>query len=141
MISNLNYEEELRKLLKQDNYKYENEVEAYILEYFGSYVEALQKMHLYVLEEKEIKSSFDFSDFSDDSTKYIMEMEYRLRLKTEEELLRDRTAEIIRRRAPIGKCIVCNDDIYFVDRDIAEKTIHGWYHHDCMDGRLDPRSV
>lgn len=67
------------------------ELDARILAFFGSYENAEKFGHLYVLETTPPK--FEMNAEKDLAISYTMEWEYRIRLKTEEELAADQGPE------------------------------------------------
>lgn len=131
--------EVLRNLVSEQIDAEKEALEEAYFKFFETPEQAFKKLGLYKLEMEE--AAISSVDFDSDNLKYRVSTEYRFVLKTVEELAHDRAEEILRRNAPIGTCIVCEEYIYSADKTTSEQTIHGWYHHDCMDGRLDPRSV
>jgi len=68
-----------------------NQIDAYLLEFFGSLENAKKLAHLYVLETKE--SEILTEPNANNSFSVSMTTEYRLRLKTEAELADDLGSE------------------------------------------------
>jgi hypothetical protein len=70
-----------------------DQMDAYLLAFFGTYENAQKNAHLYILETYpiEIKTEPDSNDLT---FRVSMETHYRLRLKTEEELAADRSPEV-----------------------------------------------
>jgi hypothetical protein len=64
-----------------------DQLDAKLLEFFGTYENAQKMAHLYVIETTEPK--FEIEPGSDLALTYSLSMEYRIRLKTEEELIAD----------------------------------------------------
>ena len=66
-------------------------LDAKLLAFFGTYENAQAMAHLYVLETTEPK--FDFNASEGLAISYSMSMEYRIRLKTPEELAAENSPE------------------------------------------------
>lgn len=114
------------------------ELDAFLLDFFGDMETFILKKDLYVLE-MEPPEVLNLDDrFEGGHTTFKFSQKYRLRLKTPQELDRERTDAILKKNSIRGKCIVCEDNI--MGDEAMVETIHGLYHGAprlCLNGRPD----
>lgn len=111
--------------------------EAALLQFFGSYENAVEKAQDYVIEEYPMEvTTTPWALDPLEQTTFRVISKWRIRRKTDEEKAQERTDDILAKNAPIGKCIVCEKDIYQNDEGWI-RTPHGLYHTECVQGKPD----
>ena len=104
-------------------------LDAFIIRYFGSAERAKEIAKYYVIEEEPISMEFD-ELYHDPYTYYRFTHTYKIRPKTPEELAHDRAEEILEKNTR-KICIVCKEPI---DPDELVDSRHGPYHNYCTSG-------
>lgn len=104
-------------------------LDAYIIRYFGSVERAKELIKYYVIEEDPMRMEID-EQLGNPYATYRMTHTYRIRPKTPEELAHDRAEEIIEKNTR-PNCIVCKEP---VQKDDLVESHHGPYHTWCLDG-------
>lgn len=122
--------EQVQKAMQKQN----DNLEEMLLNFFGSYENAVTYAGDYVLEED--RHFAELSDnILDSSARLRITHTYRLRPKTNAEKNAERAEEILARNVPVGKCIVCKEAIMGVDERVD--SIHGMFHMGCVEGHTD----
>lgn len=105
-------------------------LEAFIISYFGSEERARECAKYFVIEEDEMRMEVD-QEIYNPHTMYRMTHTYRIRPKTPEELAHDRAEEILKDHTT-HNCIVCGEPV--IKANLVESR-HGAYHTWCVEGR------
>lgn len=114
------------------------DLEKRIIEFFGSFDNAERHIKDFVLESNIRNTPVGFGGESNEGYLYRIQVEYRLRPKTEDEKRHDRANEILRKNSTQGTCISCNEPIMGDEKIVL--TIHGAYHgapKNCVEGRYN----